>query len=294
MNMMKTILGLILTLLFIICSFCLTAGPQLETLSVSILNWNGTPAAGIIFPGGDATVEEPWVHSPQFLRVVFSTDELSWGVRIVTFNEVNIGEVYPKPLNKGPDNQWEWEKLGLTGYQYVGGQWQTGDDSVSFEGLIDPATKDNPDFRAALAWQVFKDPVPEPDAIYKHPLFGWNVGSNPVNWNGTWIYPREWANIVDGSNKWNGESVLGGVFYPPPAPQYSLKYEIVANGNSNIISFLAQYPPMQLTNPDPRSGDCDIAVYFAACFGIMENGQFVGLLPAGNYKTFLYVQLIHE
>lgn len=298
---MKFLIKFILIIVISFYAVSIFAGPEPDTISASLYTWDDgtpddpydTPADGLRFPGANsATTDNPWVHSPQFIRVIFSTDEDLWGIRIFTKNEENIRQVYPKPLREGPDGRWEWERLGLTSYQYVGGVWQTGDDSVSFGGLTDPATKSNPNYRADLAWQVFKDPQPAPLAIYKHELWGWNVGSNPV-WEDYlgWIYPREWAYVVDKDNKWNGESVLGGIFYPPP-PEYSLKYEIISNGVSNLLHFLAQYPPMQLTNPDSREGDCDIAIYIAACFGISENGVFIGTLPAGNYSTVLYIQLI--
>lgn len=301
---MKSLISLCIILIITIYYVPLIAGPQQEVLTVSVLNWDGTPALSIQFPGAQSVpVENPWIRSPQYLRVIYFSDEAIWGIRIITDNETNIGQVYPKPLNIGPDrdpdtpgvqNEWEWERLGLEGYQYISGEWQTGDDSVSFGGLIDPNSKDNPNFRADIAWQVFADPVPEPDSIYKHPLYGWNVGTNPVYRNGKWIYPREWAYVVDSNNKWDGQPVLGEVFYPsPPYSPWSPKYEMVVTGNP-FLSYLTQYPPMQLTNPDPRPGDCDIAVYLAACFGNMENDIFVATLPAGNYGTKLYLQLIHE
>lgn len=274
---------LILSIGILILAVSLFAGPNQEVLNVSILNWDGTPAGSLQFPAQNATINEPWVHSPQYLRVTYSSDENIWGIRIVTNNNVDIGQVYPKPIGPGPDNQWEWEKLGLSGYQYVGGVWQTGDDSVSFGGLIHPGTKANPNYRADLAWQVYKDPVPSPDPIYKNWQGVWNVGGN---WNDDWAY------ITDKSDKWNGQLVIGGVYYPGT---WDAKYEMVVTGNP-VVNYLAQHPVVSGSkeNPDPKLGDCDIAIYLAACFGISQNGTFIGILPAGNYQTRIYLELIHE
>jgi len=287
-------------------------------LNVSLKNWDGTPASNLTFPGaGNVTTDNPWIRSPQYLRVIYSSTETTWGIRIVTDNEGNIGQVYPKPLNKGPDNQWEWDNNHPDWggkYKYENGQWQTGDDSISFSGLLDSATKNNPNYRPALAWQVFAQPVVEPDSIYKIPFTNvWNVGGD---WNDDWVY------LVDKSNKWNGEDVIGGVFYPPP-PVYSLKTEIVANG-SGQLGWLAQHPVVggSPDHPDPKYGDgwdtngdgkineqddndvnddgkveCDMAIYIAACFGVpsdTQEGVFTATMPAGNYSSVIYLELIHE
>lgn len=269
----------ILTILLIFIVFYAVpvfAGPDPEILSVEILNWNGTPApGGVQFPDADsATIDEPWVHSPQYIRVIYDSDEAMWGIRIVTDNNTDIGQVYPKPQNKGPDNQWHWVVLGVAGYPYAGGVWQTGDDSVSFGGLIDPGTKDDPSHRADIAWQVYTNPVVEPDPIYKNWAGVWNVSGN---WNADWAY------VVDKSNRWNGVLSVGGIFHPGT---WNAKYEMVVTGNP-LISYLALHPVVSgsMANPDPKIGDGNIALYIAANFGG---------LSAGNYGTTLYLELIHE
>lgn len=258
--------------------------PAASSVDVQVLNWDGTPAGGLQFPDAqNATIAEPWLHSPQYLRVIYNSDEMMWGVRIVTDNETNIGQVYPKPLNPGPPDEdgvsrWEWERLGLSGYQYIDGVWQTGNDNVSFGGLINPATKDNPNLRASLAWQVFNEPDPEgPDEIFKNWEGVWNVGGN---WNDGWAY------VVDKSDKSNGELVVGGIYYPN---SWSAKYEMVVVGDQSI-SYLATHPYIG----DSRLGDGDIAVYIAACFGVMENGDYTSILPRGDYGTVLYLELVYE
>jgi hypothetical protein len=281
---MRIIISLIIIVSFFINGQALLAGPQAEILSISALNWDGTPALnGIQFTAGDATIDAPWVHSPQYVRVIYSSDEAIWGVRLVTNNEGAFGQVYPKPINKGLDNQWEWEKTGLTAYQYVNGIWQTGDDSVSFAGLIDNATKGNPSFRAKLAWQVYANPVPSPSPIFKNWQGVWNVGGN---WNDDWAY------VIDRSDKWNGQSSVDGVFEPNT---WNAKYDMVAVGTP-LTNNLTQHPVVSgsKANPDPKYGDGDIAIYFAGCFGLMQDNAYIGLLPAGSYTTALYVQLIHE
>jgi len=272
--------------------FCMTlllgvlplfAGPNQETLSVFLYNWDGTPANSLQFPVEDATVDEPWVYSPQYIRIIHSSDETIWGVRIVTKNNITFGQVYPKPISKGPDNQWEWEKLGESSYPYVNGNWQTGDDSVSFAGLIDNATKLDPNKRASLAWQVFVNPVSSPDPIYKNWQGVWNVGGN---WNDDWVY------VVDKNDKWNGVDSVNGVFEPGT---WNAKYDMIAVGTP-LSNNLTQHPVVagSQASPDPKYGDGDIAVYLAACFGVMNGNSCTGLLPAGQYSAVLYVELVHE
>lgn len=301
--------------LFIVVNIIFFSIPLIaeDVLSVSLYTWDDatpdvpfdTPAVGLQFPGAkDATVEEPWQHSPQFIRLIYSSDAAFWGIRIVTNNEVNIGQVYPRPQYKGPDGKWEFDPNLHPDwggkYKYENGQWLTGDDSVSFGGLIDPATKSNPELRADLAWQVFKDPeLGQPDPIWYNQFGGWygywNVGSNPIKYKGVWKYPYDWAYIVDKSNKWNGESSIPGpdedsIYY---TGTWAARYEMVVTGNP-VTNYLTQYPPMQQTNPDIRLGDCDVVVYIAACFGVMQNGEFVDTIPKGNYQTIIYFELVHE
>lgn len=266
-------------LVFIVfCAVPLFAGPDPEILSVEVLNWDGTPSpGGLQFTGvDDATAEAPWVHSPQYIRLIYDSDEALWGIRIVTDNDTDIGEVYPDPQNQGTDGEWEWTLHPDWGgrYRYEAGEWQTGDDSVSIGGLIDPSTKENPNYRADLAWQVYNDPVAEPDPIYQNWAGVWNVGGN---WNDDWAY------VVDKSNMWYGTPSVGGIFYPGT---WNAKYEMVATGNP-LIGYLAQHPVVSgsRSSPDPKIGDGDIAIYIAANFGG---------LPAGNYRTRLYLELVHE
>lgn len=292
--------------LFIIFHTSLFAGPLPEDLDVNVLNWDGTPASNsleFINIQEEATIENPWVWSRQYISVEYSSDEAVWGIRIVTDNNNDVdmgGPVYPKPLNIGTDrdpvtpgvqNEWEWERLGLTRYQYAGGEWQTGDDSVSFGGLINPTTKNNPDARADLAWEVFADPVPAPNPVYKDWRGNWNVSGE---WNADWAY------VVDRSNKWNGARSVplpdaNGVFYYPDIE--AVRYELAAWGSP--VPFLAQHPVVSGSRewPDPKyleEGDRNFAIYIAACFGISRSGNFVRLLPAGNYRTRIYLELIHD
>lgn len=299
-------------------------------LEAGVLEWDGTGVPNnVTFPGaGKVTASEPWIRSPQCVRVMYSSTEISWGIRIVTDNQMNFGAIYPRPLNAGPDGQWEWEKQGNDKYKFddVAKEWLTGDDSVSFAGLIDPSYTDYPQYRPALAWQVFSQPVAEPDNIYKHPIYGWwNVGTNPKEIFGTWMYPFDWGYVTDLGDKWNGETITDGVFYPsPPYPEWSLRYEIVANGTSEL-GWLAQYPPNQMSNPDPKLGDgwdvngdglinelddndvnndghveLDMWIYLAACFAVPAGEDSNGVpvygspVPAGNYGTKVYIELIHE
>lgn len=249
------------------------------SLSAQILNWDGTPASGgVQFSSSQATVKNPWVRSPQYLRVIYSCDRETWGLRIVTDNEKDIGQVYPKPTDPGADKKYE------TSYTYVNGQWLTGDDSVSFGGLIDLKTKNNPNYRAPFAWQAFSAPVSNPYLIYKDTSGKWNVGGE---WNDDWAY------MVDKSDIWDNVKAVGGVYFQNTYP----KFEIVVFGSSNL-ALMTQHPVVSgsKTNPDLKpDGDGDMAIYIATCFGIMdENGDYVGILPKGTYQTTIYVELIYE
>lgn len=304
--------------LFITFHTSLFAGPLAEDLRVNVYDLDDldgtTPRDSMEFANiqEEATIDNPWVHSSQYIRVEYSSDEAVWGIRIVTDNERDIGQVYPKPQNKGvlpddpsdpdsdpePDPFWEWEIHPEWGgrYRYEGGQWLTGNDSVSFGGLINPTTKNNPDARADLAWQVFADPVPAPDPIYRDWRGVWNVSGD---WNADWAY------VVDKSNRWYGARSIplpdeNGVFYYPDLE--AVRYELAAYGSP--IPFLAQHPVVGGSRdwPDPKPvderdepvGDNDFAIYIAACFGISRDGNFVRILPAGNYRTRIYLELIHD
>ena len=259
-----------------------------SSMSVQILNWDGTLAtSGLQFSDvGKVTTNDPWVRSNQYLRIQYNIDSKwnIWGIRIVTDNENNIKQVYPKPTAPGPDKKYE------NSYKYVGGQWQIGDDSVSFGGFIDPKSKNNPNYRAALAWQVFKDPVAAPDPIYKDFLGIWNVGGE---WNDDWAYMADKSDKYWDVTKSQSVNSVGGIFY---SGTWNQKYEMIITGDQ-YVSFLTQHPVVagSKTNPDPKPGDGDIAVYIAACFGIMDDkGDYTGILPKGTYGTTIYLELVYE
>ncbi len=307
-----------LTVLFsmILSAMSLSAGPNLETLSVAVRNWDGTAASALSFNHTAATAAAPWVRSPQYLLVGYTTDETTWGLRIYTDTRKDVNSlVYPKPLAK-VDSQWHWETYPVNDpyrinkkYKYISGNWDVGNDGVSFAGMIDTASMQNPNTRAMLAWQVWKDPLhpAEPDAIFKHPFYSWwNVGTNPY-YDGTfykqYIYKNDWAPMADKSDKWGGKNSIGEVFYKTWDPgygggQYDTKPEIFCNGANNpaFIAYLSQYPPGSMTNPPIRDADNTIAVYLAANFYEMKtDGVTVqGKLPGGTYNTMIYIDLIHE
>lgn len=241
------------------------------------------PASGITFPGKldgsppySKILSNPWVHSPQFMRIKYSSTQNTWGIRLYTDNNTDIGGIKPKILkaDPGPDG-----KLGTTDDIIL---------STSYGGLINPATKGNPYMRAMQAWQVFKDPVYQPDPIDKDFFGEWNVGGN---------WTDDWAYVIDKSDYADGKQAIGGVYYPPPAPSYSAKYEMIAFGEK-VVMFLAQHPVVSgsQTNPDPKKGDDDIVVYFSACFAAPSEevkGNFDGIIPLGTYSTKIYIELIN-
>lgn len=325
----------------------------LEQLKVSSYTWNDgtpdkpfdTPAVGIQFPGAlpgeppyNGVLNDPWVHSPQFIRVIYSSDAPIWGIRIYTDNNTDIGGVAPKVYGIGPgpdkvpgtnDDTWKAGPDGIFGTKDdiwgsgPDGKPGTDDDtlSVSYAGMINTSTKNNPNSRMKLAWQVWQDPVLEPDPIYKIPFTNkWNVGGN---WNDDWAY------VIDKSDRWEGKSVMGGVYYPDPEPDpdpntqqtWDKKYEIVVAGDP-FINYLADHPAIgPKDHPDPKIGngwdengdgvinnlddndinndginEYDLAIYIATCFAVpseQKEGEFDGVVPLGNYSAKIYIEIIN-
>lgn len=66
---MKYIFCLVLISFFLLAAAILLAE---DILNVSLLNWDGTPAGSLEFPGReDVTTENPWIVSSQHLYVVY-------------------------------------------------------------------------------------------------------------------------------------------------------------------------------------------------------------------------------
>lgn len=259
-----------------------------SSIDGKIYNLDDTPAGSLQFPGLNNLVPggNLWVVSGQYIRVSYSSTEVQWAIRIVTKNSINIGGVYPKPLGPGPDGLWEWEKQGVNSYQYVNGVWQTGDDLVSYCGLINSTTKNDPNSRAPLAWQVFRynDPYYPDGKLHIPPLIPVppstvlndnTVGGGPID---------DWAYMGDVSDT--------GYVLDPLNDYYWVAY------GSGGFSLLAQHPVVYKDADGdalPKPGGGDIIVYIGARFGkkAPDGVTDVGLLPIGQYGTRIYLEIIH-
>lgn len=217
---------------------------------------------GITFPGVEnLTISNPWMPSPQYLKIMYrgpldtvsGINNKKGGVRIYTDNVTDVAgghkeNIYPKPVNPGPDGLWEWERLQIGRYNYssING-WETRDDSVSFGGLIrtdgiSGTINDNsdPNIRAPIAWQVFDTLLPAME------IDDSRVGGA---WNSTWAY------VVDKSDKWNGALSFGHVYSDPQPPSaYNAKFEMITFGYSVYsatawqgLTDMAQHPQKAAT-----------------------------------------------
>lgn len=270
------------------------------TLNVSVYNEDGTPAGSITFPGvGDlALVGNLWIVSPQYLRVRYGSHETNWYVRVITKNHLVVDGIYPKPLAVGPDRQWEWIRLGIASYQNVGGVYQTGDDIVSYGGLINPATKDNPNARASLAWQVFRfsdpyNPPPPGHIVTPHTtLNDGTVGGGPID---DWAYigdVRDTGYVSDPTHEYFWVAYGSGGF--ALLSQHPVVYW-QDNNHDGIPDRDASGSPIALPKPG-GVGICEMVIYFGARFGLKaaDGVTDIAVLPAGNYISRIYLELIHE
>lgn len=295
-----------------------------------------TPAPRSIlqFPGiGGLTLDgNLWIASPQYIRVRYSSAETNWAIRVITDNNGDIGGVYPKPLEPGADGQWEWERLRNPGYSMDrSGNWQIGDDVVTFSGLINSSTKQDPNQRAPLAWQVFRYNDPYYEGSFLDERIRPTEGNDPSNPNDdpndlpsppptdlrdgeriTYTSPggvRTTINYVGGGSvdDWVYVADVSDTGYVAN-PVHS--YFWVAYGSGGF-SFLAQHPVVYwrdrdnngvpdfnrdgrpIAQPKPGGGDC--IIYVGARFGRRhpDGTSDVNVLSPGDYETMIYLELIH-
>jgi hypothetical protein len=283
---MKKVVSLFVIVGVIVAS---THANAIYNLSVSMRNADDTPSVTVTFPGIDALVlgGNLWIVSPQHIHITYESHETTWAMRIITKNNLLIGGIYPKPLGTGPDLLWEWVKLGNPAYQSIGGVWQTGDDIVSYGGLICESSKSDPNARAPLAWQVFRHNDPYyPDLVEHVPplvpcppatvLNDANAGGGPID---------AWAYMGDVGDT--------GYVSDPTNDYYWVAY------GSGGFSLLAQHPVVYTDASGdalPKPGGGEIIVHLGARFGLKGNDGVtdIGVLPAGNYNALIYLELFHE
>lgn len=276
------------------CVFLLSSTPYADTISVPIpigatiaathslavqvLNYaDDMLAASVSFPSPGATT---WTVSDQYLRVIYSSNYPLWAIRIVTDNVTAYAGMYGKPIDPGRNGVYNGSPEAVPG----------SDDECSYGGLIDDATKTNPDNRAALAWQIFASKV-APNTLNDDALRGRTAAGAPTdayNWNSPWAY------VVDISN--TREDTRPGAVPPYLRPIFigvdedgdtnTIEYShfILGGGATSGLSF---HPALGAdpTNPDPKPGDGDVVAYLGARFGGLSGGV---------YGANLKVELIHE
>lgn len=247
-------------------------------------------------------VNNPWVVADQYVRIIYSCNYPSWGIRVVTDNEINIGGIEPK-WDKGKDGGWgkvnfdddgngiidDWPEHGTPGT----------DDNAYYGGLINMDKKNNSTIKADLAWQIYPNFLGNgviPNAPDKD-----DAGVKPVNPEDGW--KTNWAYIVDRSNTGYTSQIITDYI----EKEVNGEIQILAVYNYNIAIFgggakngLAQHPPNG-EPPSEKSGDGDVAMYICSRFCSKDyladpnnpNGvDFV--LPKGNYKTTIYIEIDFE
>lgn len=277
------------------------AGAFYLDVQTRLVSDNSTVAPSTIaFSGaGTATELNPWVISDQYLNVNFAGNYGEWGIHLLTKNQDDIGGLAAKPLTKGPDAQWGVAGVDDDGNEVVDDDaeagWPGTDDFVSYGGLIDEPTKDNPDNRALFAWRVQngflgngvtpaildddEDAVAEPNEV---------CASGAVN------YQSDWKFIVDSAN--TGYDVSYVRFLDdngtPANPDddfdvynYAMSVFGFATGDAIMSLNTAGTMPQAAHSDDDIVGYKDVAVYLGA--------RFHGLMP-GTYGSQLYVQFINE
>ncbi len=272
--------------------------PAVSTLSVElrkISDDNLVPVSHMTFTGlksEEFGVDNPWVIADQYVRIIYDCNTPNWGIRLVTDNKIIWNKMYPKPLAQGEDGQWEWEEAGNDGYVYVNGQYQVGDDIVSYGGLVSADKYDDPRLRAELAWQIYENKQ-FPDILSDA-----EVDPTPEDPADNW--KTKWAYMMDKSDSGYAGGLVLDYFWGEDnevLAEYNYNLAIFGNG---AASYLAQHPITGMGMdgvPFPKAGDGDVVVYIGARFGSKDYTGEDPLefeLPAGGYGATVYVELLHE
>ena len=247
----------------------------IETMSVISRNISDDVAAAVVFTNPGTTT---WTISDQYLDIVYACNHALWGIRMVSDNKTLYAGMYGLPLSEGPNGVYDGSPEDPAS--------PNSDDACSYGGLIDDATKTNPENRAILAWQIFADKSEGPDALVDDSLKGLTAASVPTdayNWN------SPWAAVVDVGNTTGGfpqANFLVDITVDPDGDTDTISYMYMVQGGAggNGLSFHPAFGP-DPTLPDAKPGDGQVAAFLGARFAD---------LSAGDYGTETYVQLIHE
>jgi hypothetical protein len=230
---------------------------EVKTLNVTANNVSDDlAAAGVQFDLAAVTPANPWTVAKQYLKIQYNCNLANWAIRILSDNKTAYAGMAGKPTAPGVD-----------------GVYGTADDILSYAGLIDSATKANPENRASLAWQVYANkPAPYVASLVDNDLKGLTAAGAPTdayNWNSKWAY------VADKSDTGYAAGVNNNTGY----------FMIGVGGPTGLGLSFHPATGANPTQPTGVNGDGDIVVPLAARFGG---------LGAGTYGTNLMVQLVHE
>lgn len=319
-------------------------------LSVQLRNRSGTGTpGGLTFSGASTSPDSaPWVMADQYVEVeyeAYSWDSRDWGLTIVTDNRRFVsGDIAPKPTDRGPVDP-RYDKPGPDGVfgtpdddlWYAGPDKEQGtsddNNAVTYGGLIDrdyvsatPKEKENPNIRASLCWQVYRDRVSEgtgrnilnsrtnPDNCVRGILRSGDFTDN-YNWNSNWAYiidmgDLSWQRNLDGTYVGDrpgpAYNTVTGLFYDT-SRRSANKYFLVAWGTiaprtEGTRGVLAQHPVAGgfVDSPDSKQpndsdgdGKPDIVIYIGARFWYKDELDRENSIPVGNYSTRIYIELYH-
>lgn len=288
-------------------SLCLYA----SSLSVELIDID-TGASGAAEIGfgdfGSATETSPWVLADQYLNIEFDCDyDLGyWGLKIITDNPNDI------IVDSNGDGIAEDGPVGVddgAGNMFYGGIIKVTLDTF---GNISAVT-DDPAYRINICWQVYdEDDIATLTAVTV-PAASDTDGDGVYtddNVSTVW-YTGEWAYIGDrGDSGYAGDAVLW-----VDNEYYVLNYNAIAYGAGRILRSLTPHPDITdrgITDDDliDEDGDgdvyddgWDIYVFIAGRFwntgyydydgdGIYTASYFQ--MPAGEYRTNMYLELFYE
>lgn len=242
------------------------------------LNFSGIGGRGLP-PAGN-----PWVVSDQYIRIQYSSNYGSWGIRIVTDNEDlegdandTIDSIAGSDIDPSP---------AVTTLAYSG--------LLSLSEIRRPIASQDPSKRAPWAWQVFgstRPAVTSPTSL---------IGASGALADGTTIgdWDDDWIYIADK----NDEGYTGDILVDADSDgqRDDLNYGMIVVGSGPGGGGMAQHPAAAGSPHPRRPGDGDIAVYIAARFANTNWGDPAAptptpyLLGADDYSATLYVELVHE
>lgn len=282
------------------------------TLTVTVVgNINSFPLAGL-------TLAKPWIKSDGSIKIGYSSTKnaITTGIRLISKNSQLTADP-TKPISN-------YLKEQLVDADYDGAN-----DDKSYGGLIwksaDGKSDDfdlgtdgeDPSRRVTLAWQVYNDvkagiTVPSvtigPDPVKGGTVVFDKTGdtTNPKDgtadvldadtvgcWNSAWAYVSDINDDLFPSTVWNYTVGKEG-------PQYPMAIFGFSEGYNGFLTWHPMDTGGTAQKPNPRPADGEVMVYLAGRFANTNWGKEVTdkpkayVLPAGDYRTKLYVELLYE